>query len=331
MQASEVTLNQLFLEPADNERLNKLCGPANKHLRQLEEYTGVLIKNRGHAFRITGGASSVERVKTALRSLYESTRVDRISPQQVFLALRENDLEQKQQGETENKGKEELETLRTACGWVRARSHNQSLYLRRIRRCDLNFGIGPAGTGKTYLAVAAAVSALLEGRVQRIILARPAVEAGEHLGFLPGDMVQKVDPYLRPLYDVLHELLGVERSTRLQEQGMIESAPLAFMRGRTLNNAFVILDEAQNTTHRQMKMFLTRLGFGSTAVVTGDLSQIDLTDRRQSGLEHARQVLRNLEAVTFTFFDKRDVLRHTLVTHIVNAYQDWEERDNPDV
>ncbi len=325
----EATCSRLRLEPADNERLNRLCGPADRHLRQLERYSGILIENRGHDFRLKGHTTAVARVEATLRSLYENTCGETISASQVFLALRESELhpESPPKADAEADAETGAEGLRGTCGWVQGRTHNQLLYLRRIRRHHLNFGVGPAGTGKTYLAVVAAITALRESRVRRIILVRPAVEAGEHLGFLPGDLGQKVDPYLRPLYDALYELLGAEQCTRLQEQGTIEIAPLAFMRGRTLSNAFVILDEAQNTTHRQMKMFLTRLGFGSTAVITGDLTQVDLADRRQSGLDHALQVLRSLGHVSFTFFEKRDVLRHPLVTQIVEAYEGWEGRD----
>jgi phosphate starvation-inducible PhoH-like protein len=210
---------------------------------------------------------------------------------------------------------------------IKARGANQKVYLRNIERCDISFGVGPAGTGKTYLAVAAAVAALERDRVRRLCLVRPAVEAGERLGFLPGDMAQKIDPYLRPLYDALYEMLGFERVAKLIERNVIEVAPLAFMRGRTLNDAFIILDEAQNTTTEQMKMFLTRIGFGAKAVITGDVTQIDLPRGRESGLKHAIEVVRKIEGISFTFFRSQDVVRHALVGRILDAYEDYENRE----
>jgi phosphate starvation-inducible PhoH-like protein len=305
------------LEPEDNERLANLNGPFDEHLRQIELRLGVEIANRGHVFRITGAQDAAHAAERVLRALYAETESETLSAHKVHLRLQEANVEQIVQRAAE--GAQDV-AIKVKRGVVRGRGPNQARYLHAIVTHDINFGIGPAGTGKTFLAVAAAVEALNEGKVQRLLLVRPAVEAGEKLGFLPGDLSQKVDPYLRPLYDALYEMLGVEKVAKLLERNVIEIAPLAYMRGRTLNDAYVILDEAQNTTIEQMKMFLTRIGFGSTAVVTGDLTQIDLPKQQKSGLRDAIDVLRNVEGISFTFFTANDVVRHPLVARIVRAY-----------
>ncbi len=310
----------LVLEPDDAQRLANLCGPFDAHLRQIELRLGVEIHNRGNRFRLMGPEADITRAEEILRRLFEQTGADLLTTEQVHLALSET---RAQAGDGGGEaGHEEGEVvIRTKRGVVRGRGDKQREYLRDITTHDLAFGIGPAGTGKTYLAVASAVQALESDRVRRIVLTRPAVEAGEKLGFLPGDMAQKVDPYLRPLYDALYEMMGFEKVARLIERSVIEVAPLAFMRGRTLNESFIILDEAQNTTFEQMKMFLTRIGFGSMAVVTGDVTQIDLPRQDRSGLKHAVEVLKGVPGVSFTMFGKKDVVRHPLVQAIVHAYE----------
>lgn len=308
------------LEPEDSERLANLCGPLDRHLRQIELGIGVEIFNRGHLFRVVGEEKAVRLARSLLERLYQATAKERLGAEQVHLLLQEAGIEPSAASEE----LPEEATVRVRRGVVRARGPNQRLYLQRIAKHDLSFGVGPAGTGKTYLAVASAVQALEQHRVSRLILVRPAVEAGEKLGFLPGDLAQKVDPYLRPLYDALYEMLGFDRVAKLMERNVIEVAPLAYMRGRTLNEAFIILDEAQNTTVEQMKMFLTRIGFGSVAVITGDLTQIDLPRNQRSGLRDALEVLRGVQGVSFTFFTARDVVRHPLVARIVEAYEQAE-------
>ncbi|KRG41228.1 phosphate starvation-inducible protein PhoH [Stenotrophomonas pictorum JCM 9942] len=304
------------LEPADNERLANLAGPFDEHLRQIELKLGVEIANRGPIFRISGPGKTPAEAEKLIKALYAEAAETVFDSHAIHLRLNRANVEH-----VAGQAYEAQEVaIKVKRGTVRGRGANQSKYLHQIATHDINFGIGPAGTGKTFLAVAMAVDALNEARVQRLILVRPAVEAGEKLGFLPGDLSQKVDPYLRPLYDALYEMLGVEKVAKLLEKNVIEIAPLAYMRGRTLNDAFVILDEAQNTTIEQMKMFLTRLGFGSTAVVTGDLTQNDLPKHVKSGLRDAIEVLRGVEGVSFTFFESRDVVRHPLVARIVNAY-----------
>jgi phosphate starvation-inducible PhoH-like protein len=307
-------LREFLLEPADNTRLANLCGPLDANLRLVEVRLNVEIRRRGDNFRITGErAGSAEET---LRSLFDLTQAGSVTPERVHLALREQEI-----GALPAGGSEDELTVRLPRGAIRARGAHQRDYLAQIRTSDLTFGIGPAGTGKTYLAVSCAVEALQADRVRRIVLVRPAVEAGERLGFLPGDMSQKIDPYLRPMYDALYEMMGFDRVARFIERNVIEVAPLAFMRGRSLNDSFIILDEAQNTTIEQMKMFLTRIGFGSRAVVTGDVTQTDLPAGRQSGLKHVVDVLRGVEGVAFTFFDAHDVVRHPLVQRIVRAYE----------
>ncbi len=309
-----------LLEPSDSERLSNLAGPFDGHLRQIELRLGVEIANRGNIFRVTGrDEAMLDRTEKLLKALYAESEAEVLDSHAINLRLSPANVE-------EDYTPQEV-SVRVKRGTIRGRGANQAKYLHKITGHDINFGVGPAGTGKTFLAVAMAVEALNEAKVQRLILVRPAVEAGEKLGFLPGDLTQKVDPYLRPLYDALYEMLGVEKVAKLLERNVIEIAPLAYMRGRTLNDAFVILDEAQNTTIEQMKMFLTRLGFGSTAVVTGDLTQIDLPKHVKSGLRDAIEVLHEVEGVSFTFFEARDVVRHPLVARIVTAY---ERRDAAD-
>lgn len=315
------------LEPLDNARLANLCGQFDEHLRQVEQRLGVEIKNRGHRFRIIGEDQSALAASRVLQELYRLSDNEIISAENVHLHLQSSDMAAqvlRPRGTGEN---DDEIVISTRKGQVRGRGPNQRVYLRNIMTHDLSFGIGPAGTGKTYLAVASAVDALENNLVTRLILVRPAVEAGERLGFLPGDLAQKVDPYLRPLYDALFEMLGLERVGKLIERNVIEVAPLAYMRGRTLNNAFVILDEAQNTTVEQMKMFLTRIGFGSTAVVTGDITQVDLPPGKLSGLRDATEVLWNMDGVSFTFFNSEDVVRHKLVQRIVQAYDSRDRRN----
>jgi phosphate starvation-inducible protein PhoH and related proteins len=300
------------LVPADNTRLANLCGPLDENLRLIEARLEVRIQRRGDTFRVSGARAA--RAEELLRELYELTLTEDVTPQHVHLALRAHEA-----GAAPSAAEEQ--GVRVPRGGIRARGAHQREYLQHIRSRDLTFGIGPAGTGKTYLAVACAVEALQADTVRRLVLVRPAVEAGERLGFLPGDLTQKVDPYLRPMYDALYEMMGFDRVARFMERNVIEVAPLAFMRGRSLNDAFIILDEAQNTTVEQMKMFLTRIGFGSKAVVTGDVTQTDLPPGRQSGLSHVIEVLRSVEGVAFSFFDAQDVVRHPLVQRIVRAYE----------
>ncbi|HNI84949.1 MAG: PhoH family protein [Rubrivivax sp.] len=298
--------------PSNNTRLAHLCGPTDEHLRTIEAGLQVSIAHRHEQFRIDGARKSAERALTVLQALYElADRPIRTETVQLMLAGDGEPLAEDAGG---------AHRLVTRRGDLKARTPNQSVYLEHIAQHDITFGIGPAGTGKTYLAVACAVDALERQSVQRIVLTRPAVEAGERLGFLPGDLTQKVDPYLRPLYDALYDLMGFDRVAKAFERAQLEIAPLAFMRGRTLNHAFVILDEAQNTTPEQMKMFLTRIGFGSKCVVTGDVSQIDLPKGATSGLIDAERVLRRVKGLAFTRFTSADVVRHPLVARIVDAY-----------
>jgi phosphate starvation-inducible PhoH-like protein len=311
----------ITLEPADNERLANLCGQFDEHLRQIERRLKVDISSRGNCFRVTGNPGAAQIGRDVLRSLFNLTRVERLDLERVHMCLQESvmdDAETAIDPESEENNPFQIQTRRKL---VRARGANQRAYLENIHNYDMAFGIGPAGTGKTYLAVASAIDALESERVRRIILVRPAVEAGERLGFLPGDMSQKVDPYLRPMYDALYEMLGPDTVGGLIGRNLIEVAPLAFMRGRSLNESFVILDEAQNTSVAQMKMFLTRIGFGSRAVVTGDVTQIDLPAGQQSGLKHATKILADVEGIAFTYFTPSDVVRHELVQRVVEAYE----------
>jgi phosphate starvation-inducible PhoH-like protein len=306
----------LSLAPADNVRLVELCGPLDSHLHQIEARLGVEVRRRGNRFQIIGLPAAAQRAESLLKDLYARAQREPVDSERVHIALQELGMD----GNDADAGGGVLK-VNTARGAVRARGANQTEYLDNIRTHDLTFGIGPAGTGKTYLAVACAVEALQSERVRRIVLVRPAVEAGERLGFLPGDLTQKVDPYLRPMYDALYEMMGFERVAKSIERNVIEIAPLAFMRGRSLNDSFVILDEAQNTTNEQMKMFLTRIGFGSKAVVTGDITQVDLPHTKPSGLRTVIDILHGVRGIAFTLFSSRDVVRHPLVQRIVQAYE----------
>lgn len=313
------------LEPADTERLAALCGQFDEHLKHIEKRMGVRIGYRGHHFRVTGDGEAATAAMEVLKHLYRETGAHAdISPDTVHLFIRESGFERLPETSDYDGAQQVIDTPRLK---VQPRGDNQQRYVHAIRTHDINFGVGPAGTGKTWLAVACAVEALKAEEVKRVMLVRPAVEAGEKLGFLPGDLSQKVDPYLKPLYDALYEMLGFEQVNKLIERGVIEIAPLAFMRGRTLNNSFIILDESQNTTREQMKMFLTRIGFGSTAIITGDITQIDLPRGQHSGLEHTLRVLREVSGIGITYFGAEDVVRHPLVQRIVEAYDDWDDRN----
>ncbi len=337
---SETITYQLSLAPGDSRRLANLNGLLGQHLRQIEDRLGIEIRHRGTDFELTGPADTTRAAAELIRNLYQITEHNELTPDEVHLALQTSGIEQLMQrlddhapqtseapADTSGAGTDEGITLiRTKKCTIKPRGLNQQRYVRAVQKHDINFGIGPAGTGKTYLAVACAVEALLKNEIERILLVRPAVEAGEKLGFLPGDLAQKVDPYLRPLYDALFEMLGFDTVGKLMERGVIEVAPLAFMRGRTLNNSFVILDESQNTTREQMKMFLTRIGFGTTAVITGDPTQIDLPRGMASGLRHAIEVLDNVNGISFTHFTSKDVVRHPIVQRIVEAYDAFEQK-----
>ncbi|MEO4045652.1 PhoH family protein [Pseudomonas sp. CAU 1711] len=313
--------HRFTLEPFEARRFANLCGQFDEHLRLIEQRLSIEIRNRGNQFELVGPAKHTQSAENLLRRLYRETKSTELSPETVHLYLQESGLETLT-GEKVEGGI----ILRTKKGSIKPRGTNQQRYVKAILDNDINFGIGPAGTGKTYLAVACAVDALEREQVRRILLVRPAVEAGEKLGFLPGDLAQKIDPYLRPLYDALYEMLGFETVARLIEKQVIEIAPLAYMRGRTLNNSFIILDESQNTTLEQMKMFLTRIGFGSTAVITGDITQVDLPRGTKSGLIHVMDVLKDVPGISFTQFKPKDVVRHPLVQRIVEAYERFEER-----
>ncbi len=322
---STVESVEIALEPADNRRLSNLCGPFDDNIKQIERRLGVEIGYRNNVFKVLGELTQVEGASDILKALYIETQpvrgvVQEIGPEQVHLAIQESQcLERSHAGEY---GKEV--NIRTKRGVIKPRNSNQGQYVANIVNHDISFGIGPAGTGKTYLAVACAVDALERQEIRRILLTRPAVEAGEKLGFLPGDLSQKVDPYLRPLYDALFEMLGFEKVEKLMERNVIEVAPLAYMRGRTLNDAFIILDESQNTTVEQMKMFLTRIGFNSKAVITGDITQVDLPRGARSGLRHAIEVLKSVNDISFNFFNADDVVRHPVVARIVRAYEEHD-------
>ncbi len=325
-----IQTREIALEPADNRRLMSLCGPFDDNVKQLERRLGIEINRRDNSFKLVGRALCVNAAEDILRTLYVDTESVRgvipdIEPEQIHLAIKESRVLEQTADSVPNYGK--AVRIQTKRGVIKPRTPNQAQYIANILDNDITFGIGPAGTGKTYLAVAAAVDALEHQEIRRILLTRPAVEAGEKLGFLPGDLSQKVDPYLRPLYDALFEMLGFDRVEKLMERNVIEVAPLAYMRGRTLNDAFIILDESQNTTIEQMKMFLTRIGFNSKAVITGDVTQIDLPRSTKSGLRHAIEVLLEVEELSFNFFQSEDVVRHPMVARIVTAYEAWEEAD----
>jgi phosphate starvation-inducible PhoH-like protein len=312
----------VVLSPEDNRRLLNLCGRCDEHLRLIEDRLEVNIKQRGYTFSISGHPKAVERACLTLADLYHQAEKERVlAPHQVHLYL-----QTKGSTTNETRPNDSIMEIRAKRSTITARGQNQVNYLRNILRNDINFGIGPAGTGKTYLAVACAVQALETERVSRIVLVRPIVEAGEKLGFLPGDLAQKVHPYLRPLYDALYEMMGCELVGDLIERNIIELVPLAYMRGRSLNDSFIILDEGQNTTTEQMKMFLTRMGFNSKAVITGDVTQIDLSNRKDSGLVHAINVLKDLKGISFTQFQTTDVVRHPLVQTIVEAYERYDNK-----
>ena len=315
------------IDSDDNERLSNLCGPLDKHLRLIERRLGIEINNRGFHFSVYGTPLFTQRGKALIQELFDFTGEEILTPEHVDLVINSSDIDQVEPDVKKQKDYPEV-AIKTKRGMVRGRGISQQEYLHKIVSHDINFGVGPAGTGKTYLAVACAVESLERDNIRRILLVRPAVEAGERLGFLPGDLSQKIDPYLRPLYDALYEMLGFERVNKLIERNVIEVAPLAYMRGRTLNDAFVILDEAQNTTPEQMKMFLTRIGFGSKAVVTGDVTQVDLPRGQKSGLRQAIEILGEVEGISFTFFTAKDVVRHQLVQKIVHAYDDFDRKSN---
>lgn len=338
---ANLTTLKISLEPANRERLANLCGPMDDNIKHLQRRLGVEIIYKNEDFTITGPAHAVQAVASILKDLYIETasvkgKVKDITPEDIHLAITQAHILDADTEENANRNLAERQidnlynnavSIKTKRGLVKPRSKNQGEYIGNILTHDVTFGIGPAGTGKTYLAVAAAVDALERNEVRRILLTRPAVEAGEKLGFLPGDLSQKVDPYLRPLYDALFEMLGFEKVEKLIERQVIEIAPLAYMRGRTLNDAFIILDEAQNTTIEQMKMFLTRIGFNSKAVITGDITQIDLPRHQKSGLKQAILVLSNVKDVSFNFFVSQDVVRHPVVAKIVQAYEKFEANE----
>jgi phosphate starvation-inducible protein PhoH and related proteins len=313
----------LLLEPVDNEQLANVCGQLDENLRHIERRLGIEINNRGNHFRLIGEREAIQAGEQVLQDLYRAADRETLDPQRVHLYLQEAGVDELLEKTADDLPETVIKTRR---GLVRPRGPNQKEYLHKIVTHDINFGVGPAGTGKTYLAVAAAVDAMERDQVRRVLLVRPAVEAGERLGFLPGDLAQKIDPYLRPLYDALYEMLGFEKVAKLVERNVIEIAPLAYMRGRTLNESFVILDEAQNTTPEQMKMFLTRIGFGSTAVITGDITQIDLPRGQLSGLRQASEVLSHVKGISFTFFNARDVVRHPVVQRVVRAYDEYDRQ-----
>ena len=312
----------LTLEPNDPMRLANLCGQQDEHLKLVESRLEVTLRNRGNTFQLAGPGSRVKAAANVIEHLYRETEGSQLDPDTVHLFLQESGIEALE--EDEGAADDGEVVIRTPRALIKPRGNNQQGYVTSIRKHDINFGIGPAGTGKTYLAVAAAVEALNQQEVRRILLVRPAVEAGEKLGFLPGDLAQKIDPYLRPLYDALYEMIGFEQVGKLIERQVIEIAPLAYMRGRTLNNAFIILDESQNTTREQMKMFLTRIGFGSTAVITGDVTQVDLPRGQSSGLIQVLDVLKDTPGIGVTHFAAKDVVRHPLVQRIIEAYDLFE-------
>ena len=323
-------IKHLTLTPNDPDRLANLCGQMNDNLVLLEHYLGVEINSRGNDFEILGIPLSVDKACDLIQELYQSTEEKQknkeyLTEQDIQLALKSIDMKTILKNPAKDKINHSSEScFKLAKAVIQARTDNQAHYVRALKKYDINFGIGPSGTGKTFLAVASALEALEQETISRIVLTRPAVEAGENLGFLPGDLAQKIDPYLRPLYDALYEMLGLETTTRYIDKGIIEIAPLAYMRGRTLHDSFVILDEGQNTTKEQMKMLLTRIGFRSKAIITGDITQVDLPKKMECGLRHATSVLHNIDQVHFTFFNAADVVRHPVVQKIIEAYEDYE-------
>ena len=337
---TEQVTQTFTLEPQDNERLRSLCGAGDEHLSLIEKYFNLSIARRGFTFTLqpqgeNPSAHFQHIVKSAvdlIHDLYAQTapvrgQIKELDLEDVHIALVESRILEQDAEPTRSESKVYSTTIKTKRGLIKPRGPNQIQYLHNILRYDISFGIGPAGTGKTFLAVAAAVEALERQEIRRILLTRPAVEAGEKLGFLPGDLGQKIEPYLRPLYDALFEMLGFERVQKLMERNVIEIAPLAYMRGRTLNDSFIILDESQNTTVEQMKMFLTRIGFNSKAVITGDITQIDLPRSTKSGLRHAIEVLEKVPELSFNYFDSKDIVRHPVVAKVVQAYEEWEVQD----
>lgn len=323
MNVHSSTLRQLQLEPQEPQRLHTLCGAFHQHIKLIEQRLNIHIHHRGFLFQLQGELDAVNHGERLLQRLYEETaQTSNLSAEMVHLMLQTSQSEHTLTTPTTEP--DTFPVLYSRKGGIRPRGINQANYVTHILKHDISFGVGPAGTGKTYLAVAAAVDQLEKDIIKRILLVRPAVEAGEKLGFLPGDLSDKIDPYLRPLYDALYEMLGFERVAKLIEKQVIEVAPLAYMRGRTLNNAFVILDEAQNTTPEQMKMFLTRLGFGSRAVITGDITQVDLPRGHESGLAHCLRILKDVQGIHITRFSAKDVVRHHLVQRIVEAYEAWD-------
>jgi len=330
---TQLTVHTVTLEPSDAKRLATLCGQFDEHLRQIEKRFNIEIRSRGNIFALYGDHAHTHTAGKLLDNLYQENTINRdLTQDKVQLAIQQSSFDPSMDkpntsakptaASTENV--ENFPVIRTKKCNIKPRGGNQQRYVRAIQTYDINFGVGPAGTGKTYLAVACAVEALLRDEVERILLVRPAVEAGEKLGFLPGDLSQKVDPYLRPLYDALYEMLGVETVAKLIDRNVIEVAPLAYMRGRTLNNSYIILDESQNTTKEQMKMFLTRIGFGTKAVITGDITQIDLNKGQKSGLLEIEKVLKDIKGISFTKFQSKDVVRHPIVQKIIDAYDKIE-------
>ena len=339
------TSHNFEIEPIDNHRQANLCGPMDENLKTIERRIGVKISYRGHQFKVIGKPNNCQAAVNIIKDLYIETasvknEYKTITPEMLHLALldapvleqdpEQNVLQQPNKSDADNLDEcfDKILTIKTKRGLVKPRNKSQQSYVQSILTNDISFGVGVAGTGKTYLAVACAVDALERQEIRRILLTRPAVEAGEKLGFLPGDLSQKVDPYLRPLYDALFEMLGFEKVEKLIERKVIEIAPLAYMRGRTLNDAFIILDESQNTTVEQMKMFLTRIGFNSKVVITGDITQVDLPRGQRSGLRHSIDVLDNIPGVSFNFFQSKDVVRHPVVGRIVDAYEIFEQKEN---
>ncbi len=325
---------EFYLEPDDNARQANLCGAMDDNLKTIARRLGVEINYRGNCFKVSGKESNTEVVISLLKSLYIETArvkgvVKTITPEMVHLAIVDTKVLE-QEPKAPDGHFDKIITIKTKRGIIKPRNPNQQSYVQNVMTSDISFGIGVAGTGKTYLAVACAVEALERQEIRRILLTRPAVEAGEKLGFLPGDLSQKVDPYLRPLYDALFEMLGFEKVEKLIERNVIEIAPLAYMRGRTLNDSFIILDESQNTTVEQMKMFLTRIGFNSKAVITGDITQVDLPKGLRSGLRHAIDVLDDISGITFNYFQSKDVVRHPVVARVVDAYDAFEKKEAND-